>query len=142
MTKSRKEVSHSYYMRKVKPHRRVKGAAKQLKMRCFMCGHWLDYGKYMEKIPSVRIDIKSWTFGGNCTIIVSNYANLDFKSREMIKETLRSKLKLMLQALNEPYEVLEPTAAYTGYQVKPVSRIQISGFTDIPLIKSTEISVT
>ena len=102
-----KEANKRYYDKRIKPFRKNKGAAKQLKMRCFMCGHWLDYKKYIEKQPSIRIDIKSWTFGGRASIIVSRYADLDAGSREYIRKTLISKLKTMLRALNEPYTPLE-----------------------------------
>lgn len=141
MVKTRKEVNHSYYLRKIKPYRRNKGVAKQLKMRCFMCGHWLDYKKYMEKQPSIRIDIKSWTFGGRASIIVSTYADLDHGSREAIRNMLISKLKLMLGALNEPYIPLERVIAVSK---APVSRerFNISIPEDkIPIKETMEVKI-
>ena len=96
----------------------------------------------MEKQPSVRIDIRSWTFGGRASIIVSAYADLDQGSREMVRNTLISKLKLMLRALNEPYERVEPSIMYSGYPVEAVKSVEVRGnATNIPIIKSTEVKI-
>lgn len=104
---SRKEVNHRYYEKKVKPFRKNKGVAEQMKMRCFMCGHFIDYKKYMEKEPSIIIDVKLWEFGGRANIIVKDFAEIKPEFKEFVRNVLISKLKLMLRALNEGIDTFQ-----------------------------------
>ena len=128
--KSRKEVNHSYYERRIKPFRKNKGVAQQMKMRCFMCGHFIDYKKYVEKQPSVTIDVRLWEFGGRANIKVRNFTEIKPEIRDYLRKVLANKLKLMLGALGEGFEPSE--RVFDVYQA-PISRESYNVPINIPI---------
>jgi len=108
-----------YYQNKIKPYRKTKAPTGVPHIRCFLCGHLIDFKKYFDKTPSIRIDMKLYTFGGRANIKVEDFSKIDPEISETIRNMLISKLKSMLQALNEPYQPLERVFE----QVKaPISR--------------------
>ncbi|GAG91189.1 unnamed protein product [marine sediment metagenome] len=117
--KSRKEVNHGYYMRKIRPFRKNKGEAQLMKTRCLLCGHWINYQKYFEKSPSLKIEIKLWRFGGRANIKVSDYAKLTPELRESLNNIIKDKLKMLLRALGED---LEPKERVVEIYQTPISR--------------------
>lgn len=140
--KSIKQIKHDYYMRKGRLKRKFKGATEIPHIRCFLCGKLIDYKKYLEKAPTIRIDMKLYSFGGRANIKVVDFTEINPEIQEFVKKVLINKLKSMLRALNEPYERVEPSIMYSGYPVNSVNSVEVKGnATNIPIIKSTEVKI-
>jgi len=105
--KSRKEAAKRYYDTKVKPFRKNKPATTIPFMRCFLCGKLIDFKKLFDKAPSIRIDMKQYSFGGRANIKVVDFVKIDPEIREEIRNMLISKLKAMLWALEQRVEPLQ-----------------------------------
>lgn len=106
--KSKKQIDHDYYMKKGRFKRKFKGATEIPHIRCFMCGKLIDYQKYLEKRPTIRIDMKLYRFGGRSNIKVINFSKIDPEIEEFVRNVLISKLKSMLWALEQRIEPLQP----------------------------------
>ena len=117
----KREYFKQYYQEKIKPYRKNKGVAEQMKISCFMCGHFIDYKKYVEKSPSINIDIRLWKFGGRANISVMNFTKVDPKIQVFIRNMLIVKLKAMLQALNQEIELPERIIVKENYFPRVIS---------------------
>lgn len=104
--KSKKQIDHDYYMKKGRFKRKFKGATEIPYMRCFFCGKLIDFKKLFDKAPTIRIDLKLYSFGGRANIKVKDFSKIDPEIRETIRNMLISKLKAMLWALEQRIEPL------------------------------------
>lgn len=102
--KTKKQINHDYYLKKIKPFRKQKGVAEVPKMRCLMCGHWIEYKKLMEKMPSVKIEVKIWKFGGRANIKITGLAKIQPELEKNLREIIIYKLKTMLRALGIEFQ--------------------------------------
>lgn len=100
MAKSRKEINHNYYIRSIKPFRSDKGVAERQRIRCFLCGHWIDFYKYLEKTPNVKVEIKLWKFGGRANISTEDFKEIPVELKREIRNILASKFKEILLRLD------------------------------------------
>jgi len=87
-------------MRKVRPFRVNTGIAEQQKIRCFLCGHWIEFYKYLEKSPNVKVEIKLWKFGGRANISTEDFEEVPVEMKNEIKNILSSKFREILLNLD------------------------------------------
>jgi hypothetical protein len=98
--KSRKEVNHSYYVRKIKPFRKNKGVAEVPKIKCPLCHRFINLDKFVEREPKLTIDIRMWYYGGRANIIVQSSGETPEKYKEFLKNVLQVKFQKILNSLN------------------------------------------
>jgi len=126
--RDRKAYFRWYYQNKIKPFRKTKPATEIPHIRCFLCGHLIDFKKYFDKSPSIRIDMKQYYFGGRANIKVRDFVKIDPEITEEIRNMLISKLKTMLRALNEDLNrfpgIIEAMIGNQSYRINNNSNVQ------------------
>jgi len=98
--KSKAQINHDYYIRNIKPFRVNIGVAERQRIRCFLCGHWIDFYKYLEKTPNVKVEIKLWKFGGRANISTEDFEEVPVEMKSTIRNILASKFKEILLRLD------------------------------------------